>query len=1063
MLTILLGLPLVSFAHPDADPPSPPPAPPVAAPAKKEDPPPDVDWSVDAPHGPTHEVALDLREATWVNVAVQGDRIVFDVLGDLWSIPVRGGDAVRLTQGPAWDAQPAFSPDGTRIAFVSDRGGNEQLWTMNADGSNPRPFTDEAVARVTEPVWDAEGRWLYGRRRTVDQRSIGVTEIWAWHLDGGAGIPLTSKDDRPHAGELVASDARYFYFSSRNGRFEYNQDPVGGLWEIHRRDRRTGQYATVAYGPGSASRPSLSPDGRTLVFVTRDRTATLLEAMDLATGRRRVLADWLSPDEMEGFALHGTYPGMDWTDDGDLVLWAQGKLWRLGLDGKRAEIPFHVQGAWTVADVVRPTVSVPEVVTARVLRWATRSARGATAFSAMGQLYVQTPEGTATRIGAGTGYAPAWSPSGLDLAWTSWDDEAGGRLHVTAGKGFRTVDLPVEGQLTNPAWSEDGKRLVALRAVGGSVSAELAEASAFEIVSFSRSARGSWALDGVVTTLPNPGSANRAPKLHLHDGRVWYAEERPNAGDPRMPGDTMLVSIRLDGVDPREHLLLPGSQEVAISPDFRWVAYKRAHQLWLTAMPPLGVVARVTDDQLPTRRVTQQVGDWIGWAPGSDRVTWVSGTDFHTLPIAGAFDPDAVKDPPAEPAGLTTDPLTVVAPRARPTGVVALTHARVITMRGAEVLEDTTVVLDGDRIAAIGGPVPAGAEVLDCTGKTVIPGLIDVHAHLHYDTGDILPEQQWEYLTALDFGVTTVHDPSASTDTVFTQAERVEAGLALGPRVYSTGYILYGAFGNDATDAPDPASAARAVARMAGYGAHSVKVYQQSQRARRQWFVAACASQGVLCVPEGGGDLYQNLGMVVDGFPVIEHALPTAPLYADVVGLFAGSGTAAGSGTFYTPTLLVAYGGLSGEHWYYQHASPVDDARLQRHFPRRQLDAQAWRRGLLAQDGDWRHEAAARDAARLQEAGVPVTLGAHGQIQGIGVHWELWSLAGPGAMSPHEALRAATLDGARYLGLGADLGSIEVGKLADLVVLDANPLDDIHHSDDIAWVIKNGVRYGSQP
>ncbi len=1015
-------------------------------------------WDVDAAHGPTHAVGVDVTEATWSSVTVRGDRVVFDVLGDLWSVPLSGGDATRLTSGAAWDTEPAFSPDGSKLAYVSDKGGNEQIWVMNADGTGAKQVTHEEVARITDPAWDPTGPYLFGRRRTVDTRSIGVTEIWAYHLDGGAGIPLTSKDERPHAGEIDATDPRYVYFSSRHGRFEYNHDPVAGLWDVERYDRRTGLISTVAWGPGSASHPMVAPDGRTLLLVSRDRLKTLLEAMDLVTGKRRVLADWLSPDELEGFALHGTYPRMDWTDDGDVVLWAQGKLWRLGLDGARTEIPFRVRGEWTLHDVPRPKPAIPDTVQARVLRWPTVAADGRLAVSAFGQLYVRDAWGAVSRVGDGTGYAPAWSPDGKELAWTSWDDETGGSLKITAGK--RTATLPVEGQLVNPAWSEDGDRIVALRGVGGTVAVELAAVAAFDVVTLTRGKGDRWALDPVVTTIPNPGSATRAPHLHLHGDRVWWAEERAG-DDQRMPGDTVLRSVQLDGTDPRDHLLLPGSQEVSISPDFRWVAYKRSHQLWLTAMPPFASPARIPDGQLPTRRLTHVVGDWIGWTPDSKEITWVEAGQLARVPVAGllAVDPDAEPDPRADPPGLTRAPIDISLPRAKPTGTIALTHVRAVTMKGDEILTDTTIVIEGDRITSVGGPVPAGAQVIDCTGKTVIPGFVDVHAHLHYDSGDVLPEQPWQYQSNLDFGVTTLHDPSASTDEVFTQAERVEAGLMAGPRVYSTGYILYGAAGNDATDTPTRDDALDAVRRMASYGAISVKVYQQSQRARRQWYIQACNELGIVCVPEGGGDMWQDLGMVADGYQAVEHALPTAPIHADVRQFWAGSHTSATAGTFYTPTLVVSYGGIMGENWFYQHRTPINDARLLRHFPRRELDAQAWRRPLVAQDGDWRHEVVARDAAALQELGVPVTLGAHGQIQGIGVHWELWGLGGPGGMTPHEALRAGTLDGARYLGLDALIGSIEPGKLADLVVLDGDPLRDIHESTDIAFVLKNGVRW----
>ncbi len=1012
-------------------------------------------WDVNADHGTTHVVSVDTREVTWSDVTVHDGVVVFDVLGDLWSVPLAGGDAKRLTQGAAWDGQPRFSPDGERLAYVSDGGGNEQIWVMNADGSDAKQVTHEDVARLTDPTWGPVGDWLVVRRRTVDTRSIGVTELWQVHLDGGKGFALTNKDSDPHAGEPWWQDGAV-WFSTRHGRFEYNADPVAGLWHVARLDGETGDIRPVAHGAGSASRPILDASGQRMYFVSRDRTATLLEEMVLATGARRVVADWLSPDEMEGFALHGTYPAMDWAKSGELVLWAQGKLWRLDVaTGVRTEIAVHVQGEWTQHDVPRPLWAPAASFQPKVLRWATRSTRKSVAFSALGALWVRLPDGRVTRISEGTGYAPAWSPNGEDLAWTSWSDETGGRLHVTPGKG-RLETLPVTGQLVNPAWADDGKRLVVLRGVGGGPEVALGAEPYFEVVLLERGVKG-WS-SRLVTRVPFRGSAARSPRLHLHDERVWWFEDEE--GEARSPSNSVLVSVNLDGEDRRKHLQLGGAEEIVLSRDFHWVAWRLGHQLHVAPMPSLMAGQLIKAEALADVQLTDVVADWLDFSNGE--VTWMQGPTMFAVPLARLK--EKLADPAPDADQLAPDPratataISWTVPRARPSGAIAITHARVVTMNGDEVLENATVVMQGDRITAVGPDVtvPAGARVIDGTGKTVIPGFVDVHAHLHYSAGDVLPSQEWRYQTALDFGVTTVQDPSASTDLVFTQAERVEAGFMDGPRVFSTGFVLYGALANDGADTPTKVAALGHVRRMATVGARSVKVYQQSQRERRQWYTVACRDEGILCVPEGGGDLWQNLGMIGDGFHAIEHAMSEAPLFDDVQQYWAGSRGKEGFGTAYTPTLQVAYGGVGGEAYFLQHHDPFDDERLLRHTPRRSIDSKLWRTGLSLREGDWRHQAVAKGAAELARKGVLVTLGSHGELQGLGVHFELWALAGPDAMTPHEALRSATLYGARYMGIEGVLGSVEVGKLADLVLIDGNPLVDIHLSTHISAVVKNG-------
>jgi len=191
--------------------------------------------------------------------------------------------------------------------------------------------------------------------------------------------------------------------------------------------------------------------------------------------------------------------------------------------------------------------------------------------------------------------------------------------------------------------------------------------------------------------------------------------------------------------------------------------------------------------------------------------------------------------------------------------------------------------------------------------------------------------------------------------------------------------------------------------------------------------------------------------MIVDGHTGIEHAIPVAAAYDDVVQLW--SQTSVG----YTPTMVVAYGGIWGENYWYQHTDVFAHPRLTRFVPSYLLEPRA-RRRMMASDGDWNHFGVARIAKSLVDAGVKVNAGAHGQREGLAVHWELWMFV-QGGSTPHQALRNGTLSGAHYLGLDRDLGSIEPGKLADLAVIEGDVLANIRDSEKVRYTVLNGRVY----
>jgi imidazolonepropionase-like amidohydrolase len=340
---------------------------------------------------------------------------------------------------------------------------------------------------------------------------------------------------------------------------------------------------------------------------------------------------------------------------------------------------------------------------------------------------------------------------------------------------------------------------------------------------------------------------------------------------------------------------------------------------------------------------------------------------------------------------------------------------------------------------------------VEVRGKTIIPGIIDVHAHVDGENNGILAETSWPLVANLAYGVTTSHDPSNDTETVFTNSELIRSGAKLGPRLYSTGTILYGAETPFKAVVDTYEDALSHLRRQKAVGAFSVKSYNQQRRDARQMIIKAARVLEMLVVPEGGSLLYMNNTHVLDGHTGVEHSLPVPRIYKDVVTLFAKSKSG------YTPTLIVGYGGLSGEYYWYQHTDVWKNQRLLTFTPRDVVIPRS-RRRTMADEDDFNHILIARGAKQIADAGGSVQVGAHGQLQGLGAHWEMWMLA-QGGFTPIEVLRAATIHGAKYLGLDGEIGSLEKGKLADLVVLDKNPLENIRNTESISMVMLNGRLY----
>ncbi|MEE9374140.1 MAG: amidohydrolase, partial [Saprospiraceae bacterium] len=705
------------------------------------------------PLEPEREYILDTDEGTWtsVDVSPDGQQIVFDMVGNLYIIPINGGKAKKIIGDMSYETHPKFSPDGQHLAFTSDRSGSENIWTYDLKEEEWTQITKDSDQHYQSVEWTPDGEYLIAAKGGRNWK------LHMYHKDGGSGAQLIKKPENLKASEpAFGKDKRYIWFSRRRGPWNYNaQMPQ---YQIATFDRETGEVETRTNRYGSAFAPTLSPNGKYLVYGTRHNAKTGLVKRNLITGQESWLAYPVQRDDQESIAPLGVYPAMSFTPDSrHLIAAFGGKINKVNIESNTAsEIAYHVYDTIRYGPRVHFDFRISDdaEMTVTQIRDAVTSPNGRTlAFTALNRLYIQSlPNGTPKRVTKNnfTEAMPEWSPDGRSLVYVSWEGDGGHIYKVNAKEGANGIKLTKnKGFYISPKWDANTNRIVFFSGPAQNY------VDAIDPFSFGTTQQIAWipSSGGNITEIDHRhGKSN--PHFVKGKKRIYFSH-----------GSKGLISMKWDATDEKQHVKISGittfpalfteqhclliasemepkkkpstASIITASPDGNKAFAKINNEIYEVVLPMTGGevpsinVANPKSSSFPSSKLTQMGGEFPHWSRNGENVHWTLANAYFTYNFheaekvndelkkkkkkeeeekkKGGNDDDEKekkddKDEKKKDEGYKAaeQRINVKVKRDIPKGLALLSGARIITMNGNEVIENGDVLVKNNRIVAVG-------------------------------------------------------------------------------------------------------------------------------------------------------------------------------------------------------------------------------------------------------------------------------------------------------------------------------------------------------------------------